>query len=400
MASPPCLLVISAGFPGRQNGAALAHATALKLYQNMGIPIGYVGLLDFPIEEGVEAEFSNVKFVCAKVRRASTVRRFLLSFTNQWPGCAQQYVDAMGVRKIRRAIYEAIHSLGKPSWVILEHSATAPCLAAAGDLIDGARIGFRSHDVLTNALVKFSEEGPIFKRLAWRFEVSNVRALESYLLKKAHSVWCITNEDLLEYEDLFERRADGILGVHVDMNRFENVSEGCPHSVIHLGGTDARKAHGLRWYIDRVWPIVRNRVPDAQFLLGGIGSEAFSIPTMGVMGFGEVSNEIDFLGRGRIFVNTQLAGSGIKLKSLNAMAARRLLVSTINGVRGVPGKAGVHFFTTDDAVKYADFISDGLLQWSKVEAISSNGKMLIASEFSLETVKKAAQKSLEKFFSD
>jgi glycosyltransferase involved in cell wall biosynthesis len=105
--------------------------------------------------------------------------------------------------------------------------------------------------------------------------------------------------------------------------------------------------HGLRVFLRQVWPRVVTQCRDAHLLLAGRGSERLDRPEQNVHGLGYVPDDTEFLSRGSVFVNPQLAGSGIKLKSLVAMAAAKTLVSTANGVRGIPGTSGIHFIACD-----------------------------------------------------
>jgi len=97
-----------------------------------------------------------------------------------------------------------------------------------------------------------------------------------------------------------------------------------------------------------------------------------------------VDDEREFLGQGRAFINPQEDGTGIQLKSLVALAAGKLLISSINGVTGiVGGKSGHHFLASNTPEGMAKDILLLLNEPAQVEAIASSGYQLVHSHYDM-----------------
>jgi len=173
-----------------------------------------------------------------------------------------------------------------------------------------------------------------------------------------------------------------VVGVEIDVERYRNVEEGDSTTVLHLGGHDMRKMQGLRRLIENVWPLVRAQRPDAKLCLGGRGSERLNDPESGIEGMGFVEDECEFLSKGAIFVNPQESGSGIKLKSLNALAAGKVLIAKQNGVQGVGGRNYIDYWAADSDEEMGEFILNMIEDEDVRRATARAGRALIEGNYS------------------
>ena len=116
---------------------------------------------------------------------------------------------------------------------------------------------------------------------------------------------------------------------------------------------------GLMWFMDNVWPLVKER------------DEAFSLDIVGRWSPATVSEwsrkykDVHFLGfvddlpsalKGGTMIVPIRVGSGIRMKILEAMSLGVPFVSTVVGAEGIPVKDGIHGFITDDPAVFADRI--------------------------------------------
>ncbi len=166
--------------------------------------------------------------------------------------------------------------------------------------------------------------------------------------------------------------------VALDLGRYAAVPRGDARTVVHVGSADYRKRHGLRWLVERVWPRVRSREPDARLVLAGRGTDSFRDDVAGIEGLGYVDDDRDVLGLGPVFVNPQHVGSGVKVKSLIAMAAARCLVSTAKGIEGIEARPGRDCHVESDAASMAARLLRLVRHPAEVEAVAAAGRAFVA----------------------
>jgi hypothetical protein len=104
--------------------------------------------------------------------------------------------------------------------------------------------------------------------------------------------------------------------------------------LIYLGSTAGHQAFGIRMLAERVFPMVRQRIKEAEFHLWGSGTERFHDPARAVFGHGfRADSSLPFEGNG-LFVIPDLLGGGIKIKMGDAIARGRAFITTPFGAEG------------------------------------------------------------------
>jgi glycosyltransferase involved in cell wall biosynthesis len=143
------------------------------------------------------------------------------------------------------------------------------------------------------------------------------------------------------------------------------------HAMLFVGGPMGINVHGVTWFIDQVLPAVRQRVKDAElWLVGGIG-DRIGGEAPGVHRFGFVDSLDDLYRRGAVVINPQQFGTGLSIKSVDALRHGRPLVTTSSGARGLEEGAGVAFYQAGSAEEFADRLVELLGHPQQRTALSS-----------------------------
>ena len=114
-------------------------------------------------------------------------------------------------------------------------------------------------------------------------------------------------------------------------------------------------AQGARWLADDIAPILRERLPNARLRLAGKAGPA--IEELGVKGLevaGFVPSMADELRQASCVIVPLLAGSGTRIKILEAFAHRIPVVTTSIGCEGLDIDDGVHAVVADTPAAFAD----------------------------------------------
>lgn len=118
--------------------------------------------------------------------------------------------------------------------------------------------------------------------------------------------------------------------------------------IIGTGGW-APTADAVRRLVERVWPLVRARVPGARLLVAGRGTASLGLARIpGVEIVGEVESGADFVRSLSVLLYPIERGSGMKVKVLEALACGVPVVTTPQGAEGVVAHPGI-VVETDDA---------------------------------------------------
>jgi len=144
----------------------------------------------------------------------------------------------------------------------------------------------------------------------------------------------------------------------------------------------------VRYFRTAVWPLVHARWPDLTWRLIGKNPEAVRDLTTGhprIEVQGPVIDAVAELARARVAVAPIQAGSGTRLKILEAWAAGVPVVSTQIGAEGLPAIDGEHILIANTAPAMADGISRLLRSPDLRARIGNAGRTLLEQEFTWET---------------
>jgi rhamnosyltransferase len=149
----------------------------------------------------------------------------------------------------------------------------------------------------------------------------------------------------------------------------------------HLPNLDA-----LDYLLERIWPRVRERVPDASLWV--VGARADSVRHYdgreGVVVVGAVPETKPFYQQCRALLAPIRAGSGTRLKILEALACATPVVTTTVGAEGIAGAPGEHFLIADDEASFAELTCRVLTDGELCARLGRAGRQLIETGYSWE----------------
>jgi glycosyltransferase involved in cell wall biosynthesis len=110
-------------------------------------------------------------------------------------------------------------------------------------------------------------------------------------------------------------------------------------------------AKAVERLLTEVWPRVRERRPQARLLLAGAGMERSAFPDLsecpGVEWRGRVPSATEFLRELGVLLYPLTAGSGLKVKVLEALALGVPVVTTPDGAEGIGARGGISVESDD-----------------------------------------------------
>jgi glycosyltransferase involved in cell wall biosynthesis len=160
-----------------------------------------------------------------------------------------------------------------------------------------------------------------------------------------------------------------------------------PHSVVFNGILTYRpNVDAVRYLVDDIWPLVRERYPDATLTLVGRsdGVDARSLMKPGVELLGEVPDIRPPIQQASVVVVPVRIGGGTRLKVVEGLAMGKGIVSTTLGCEGLAVRDREHLLVADDPAAFAARISELFEHPERSVEFGRAGRRLVEAQYSWE----------------
>lgn len=189
-----------------------------------------------------------------------------------------------------------------------------------------------------------------------------------------------------------------IVTTGVDFDVLSTQSAATGRRVLLVASDNPMNRHGLRDFLRFAWPRVLAGAPDAELLVVGRVGESLPIPPERVTVLGKIDDLAPLYASCRAVINPAIAGTGVKIKTLEALSHLRRVVAWPNGVDGLsPALAGL-CRTAQDWYSFADQLVE-VLTIDAAAAFSADERELLMREAAPDLVYGDLGRVIEQFFS-
>ncbi len=153
-----------------------------------------------------------------------------------------------------------------------------------------------------------------------------------------------------------------------------------PMSLFHIGSMEWQaNEQGVMWFLNKVWPLVLSAQPNAKFHLAGKGlsKQDPRFFQTGIVNHGEVSKAEDFMQEHVVMNVPNQAGSGIRIKTLEAMALGVPIVSTSIGAQGLAVSDDIEIKLADEPIDFAAAICALLTSPAKSQEMTTQARKYV-----------------------
>ncbi len=119
-----------------------------------------------------------------------------------------------------------------------------------------------------------------------------------------------------------------------------------------VGSENEINVNGLNQFLREDWPVVKKHLPLSQLLVAG-GLSRHVPPSDDIHALGVLADIADAYRQAHIVINCVRSGTGLNIKSIEALGFAMPLISTIAGSRGLEAAAGQAFLLADNAESLA-----------------------------------------------
>ncbi len=275
----------------------------------------------------------------------------------------------------------------RPHFAMLHHLHMA---TYAGDL-EGVPLILRQHNLEHAWMKRYAQRlGVAPAGIYARTQVRRLREAEAALSRKAALVLAVQEEEAAELRKLAPGARVEVLPIGVDLARFAEPHPGEPPIVLLAGSFAwAPNVDGAIQFMRNGWPRVVARVPRARLRVVGKDpprSLHRAADKIGVELLGNVESMAAELMRATVFVVPLWVGAGVRVKIIEAMAARVPVAATRLAAEGLGLKAGEHYAPGDTPGELGGQVATLLLSPAVREVFQQRGRALAESRWGQDAV--------------
>lgn len=258
-------------------------------------------------------------------------------------GVFERKIESFNVKPYADAVKKAALKY-KPMAVIVGYIWMAPCLDEVHDTIKM---------IDTNDLMYVRKE--LYSKTGIGPWVICTKKKETSLLKKADVIISIQKHELNKFKQMVPTRKV------IYLPHFPGIIKSKPAAkvknyIMVVGSSNASNKHGIKKFLEYAWPKIVEGIPSIK--LHVYGKLANSIPKniKGVEKIGFVDNLEKAYNEAKLVINPTILGTGLKIKTVEAICYGKALVTTKEGADGIEDGIGRAFVMEKTFPKFAKSI--------------------------------------------
>jgi glycosyltransferase involved in cell wall biosynthesis len=160
-------------------------------------------------------------------------------------------------------------------------------------------------------------------------------------------------------------------------------------SLFHLGSMNwMPNEEGVRWFLDKVWPLIHKKSPKLKFYLAGrmMPDWLTNLKIKNVEVVGEVDDATEFINKKGIMIVPLLSGSGIRIKIIEGMALGKTIISTTIGAEGINYEDGKDILIANTPEEFSKVVEKCILDRNYCSAIGRNARKLIENDHNISKI--------------
>jgi hypothetical protein len=224
-----------------------------------------------------------------------------------------------------------------------------------------------THDVFTNRWRIFQEAG---LQPDW---FSTWQTEEQKALNRADRVVAIQHREARFFENLTNLPIYTI-GFPIQSSMLIKPHQFVPH-LLYIGSSNSINVHAVSWFVTEVWAKICVDFPECILYIAGSVCEQLVIDSSlsaQIKLIGKVDQLADAYQLADIVINPAQIGTGLKIKSIEALSFRKFLISSSIGVEGIESYIGRTVLLADDTNMFKRQLKTVLFNEKRREDLTNN----------------------------
>ncbi len=253
-----------------------------------------------------------------------------------------------------------------------------------------AKVILRSHNIEHLIWERISKQAKNpFKKWYVKHLVKTLKKYELSVLNEYDGIAAITKSDanLLKQLGCYKSLTDIPFGIDVGKYTVDYTNQNT--DLFHIGAMNwMPNQQGIKWFLDKVWHLVHNELPDLKFYLAGRAMPEWLLQSTypNVKILGEVEDAKSFIQSKAIMIVPLSSGSGIRIKIIEAMAMGKLVITTSVGAEGINYTNNENIIIANNIDEFKSAVIDATSNKEKQIMIAKNARELIEKEHDNNTI--------------
>ncbi len=371
-------------WPLRDGGAIAMYNTILGLRQ-AGHEVKLLCLN--PLKDQVKTDelpalFSDCKLAYRSIDTGIKPLDALLNVLGSGSYNAQRFAHAEFAQLVQQVVKDF-----NPDWVHIEGAFAAQYVDAVKE-VKPVPCVLREHNVEYEIWREMAagEKNPL-KKAYLKLLARRLQNYEEALWEKFDLIFSITEEDAAVMRKKLGHTKVVNGGVGFDLSPYLAVDEpGDANLLYHVASMDwLPNQEAVEWTLREIWPAVHRALPKVELHLAGKKMPERFIAQKGdrLHIEAEVADLMEYSRDKAIMLVPLRSGSGIRIKTIEAMAMGKLVLSTQRGLMGLGAVPGIHLLETNTAEEFVAAIKQLQSDEALRKTLSQNARQFVLENFEL-----------------
>lgn len=151
-------------------------------------------------------------------------------------------------------------------------------------------------------------------------------------------------------------------------------------NILFLSGNNSFNQNGIRWFVKEVFPLIHERFAEAQLLIGGAICKTIEDLeyTEGIKLLGFIDNLASFYAQGDIAINPVYEGTGLKIKTFEAISYDKVTLVHPHSMAGIFHKDTAPLFASSKPLEWVEYITEIWNDKDKVLKVKAQNKKYLS----------------------
>ncbi len=344
-----------------------------------------INLIAFTLNIDEPTRSPEMLEVCRKVRtfffrELNNIERIASILTSTRPYYVSRYQDAV----VTSYLQDQIRNF-RPDVIQIEHTYLAEYFRRLPSKLKMPSILTKHNIDADLALQSYKLADTPVKRAFWWLEWKKMSFYEPRVDNLFSTVVVMSEVDKAQILDR-KKPPSSVCVVEngVDTERLKPLPAVRKPVLLFVGALDYLPNQDAAIYIcNEILPVIRNSFPDTRVLIVGRkpSQEILNLACGSVEVWGDVPSVEPFYERASLAIVPLRAGSGSRLKILEAMALGKPVISTSKGAEGLQIEPGKDFMVAEDTAGFAESVSKLLSNPELYDEISANARKTVEEKY-------------------